>query len=84
MKSNVTTSHVIRIGPKHMLAGKYLAGPSDPKSVKRHGYGFDADESKAWPFPNERQAAAKVKVLVRHMEMWPQDFEVVKVETVEG
>lgn len=53
--------------PRNSLAGKYLEGPRDAKTVKRHGYGFTTDPEKAWPFPSEKQAKAKALIVDRHM-----------------
>jgi hypothetical protein len=49
----------------------YLQGPRTPKQVKRDGYGFTQDPSSAWPFKTQRAAAAKAKIVDRHMG-WEQ------------
>lgn len=49
------------------LAGKYLQGPRTPDLVRRNGYGFTSDPAQAWPFATEAQAAAKVRIVGRHM-----------------
>ena len=53
--------------PRDSLAGQYLEGPRDPKKVKRDGYGFTTDPTKAWPFPTKKQAEAKARIIERHM-----------------
>lgn len=49
------------------LSGRYIEGPRTPAEVKRDGYGFGRDRAKAWPFPNQRQAAHKARIIERHM-----------------
>jgi hypothetical protein len=48
-------------------SGQYLAGPRTPAEVRRTGYSFTGDRSAAWPFATEKQAAAKLRVVSRHM-----------------
>lgn len=50
--------------------GKYLQGPKPPAHVKKLGYKFDLDRSGAWPFPSEKQAVNKARIICRHMS-WP-------------
>lgn len=52
---------------RDVLAGKYLEGPCDAKQVKRHGYGFTVCARGAWPFRSRKQAAAKARIVERHM-----------------
>ena len=62
------SAFVVVVGyPRNAMAGKYLEGPRDPKTVKKLGYRFTPDREKAWPFPNERQAKAKALIVDRHM-----------------
>jgi hypothetical protein len=62
------SAFVVVVGyPRNSMAGKYLEGPRDPKTVKRLGYGFTLDIAMAWPFPTERQAKAKALIVDRHM-----------------
>jgi hypothetical protein len=62
------SAFVVVVGyPRNSMAGQYLEGPRDPKTVKKLGYGFTPDIAKAWPFPNERQAKAKALIVDRHM-----------------
>lgn len=59
---------VVVVGyPRNVFAGQYLKGPSDPKHVNRHGYGFTRESVEAWPFKTERAAQAKARILARHM-----------------
>lgn len=51
----------------YQRGGKYLQGPRTPEKVKRHGYGFTADPSEAWPFSTEAAAKAKARIVDRHM-----------------
>ena len=53
-------------------AKQYLQGPYTPKLVKMAGYGFTTDPERAWPFPSEAQAAAKARIVTRHMG-WDAD-----------
>jgi hypothetical protein len=48
-------------------SGQYLQGPRTPAEVRKLGYGFTSDRSAAWPFATEKQAAAKLRVVDRHM-----------------
>jgi hypothetical protein len=72
MKTELESAFVIRVA-RGLLAGKYLQGPLDAKQVRRDGYGFTDDPAQAWPFQSEKQAAAKEKVVARHMDFWPGD-----------
>jgi hypothetical protein len=47
--------------------GRYLKGPRPPAQVRRDGYGFTSDLAEAWTFPSEKQAAAKARIVDRHM-----------------
>lgn len=58
--------------------GKYLEGPRDAKSVKRDGYGFTEDRSRAWPFPTWARGNAKAKIVANHMRMIRDEFVVAK------
>jgi len=48
-------------------SGQYIAGPRTPEQVRKNGYGFTSDRSAAWPFATEKQAAAKLRIVDRHM-----------------
>jgi hypothetical protein len=48
-------------------SGQYLAGPRNPAEVRKLGYGFTSDPAAAWPFASEKQAAAKLRIVDRHM-----------------
>lgn len=62
------SAFVVVVGyPRNPMAGQYLQGPRDPKQVKRDGYGFTTERSKAWPFETEKAAAAKALIVDRHM-----------------
>jgi hypothetical protein len=52
--------------------GRYLKGPRPPAQVRRDGYGFTSDLAEAWTFPSEQQAAAKARIVNRHM-CWGPD-----------
>jgi hypothetical protein len=54
--------HHIRTTP-----GQYLQGLRTPAEVRKLGYRFTTDRAAAWPFPTEKQAAAKLRVVSRHM-----------------
>ena len=45
----------------------YLEGPLDPWYVKRYGYKFTAERWKAWPFPSEKSAANKARIVNKHI-----------------
>jgi hypothetical protein len=48
-------------------SGQYLQSPRTPAEVRKLGYGFTSDPAGAWPFVTEKQAAAKLRVVDRHM-----------------
>ena len=58
---------------------QYLHGPRTPETVKRLGYGFTLDPDKAWPFESRAKAAAKARIVTRHMG-WDADR--IKIETI--
>lgn len=75
------TTHIIQVGyPRAVLAGMYLKGPTSPQEVKRLGYAMTREKAEAWPFPNVRQASAKVKVLAKHFQMAVEEFVVLPME----
>ena len=45
----------------------YLKGPRAPHVVRKLGYSFTDDPTEAWPFPSEKQAQAKGRIVARHM-----------------
>jgi hypothetical protein len=45
----------------------YLEGPCDPWYVRNYGYKFTADKSKAWPFPSEKAAVNKARIVNAHI-----------------
>ena len=66
--SSGSAQWVVIVGyPRDSLAGRFLEGPRTPKQVKRDGYGFAKEVSKAWPFASQRQANAKARIVERHM-----------------
>ena len=67
MKDTLNTWVAVIRYSRETKAGQYLAGPKTPKEVKARGYGFTNDPKKAWPFPSEKQAKAKARVVDRHM-----------------
>ena len=58
---------------------QYLQGPRSAEKVKRHGYGFTDDPDKSWPFESRAKAAAKARIVTRHMG-WNADR--IKIETL--
>lgn len=64
-------NYIIRVkeAPGETLSGRYIHGPSTPAEVKQRGYHFGAEREKAWPFPTEKQAANKARIVERHMSM---------------
>jgi hypothetical protein len=46
---------------------QFLAGPLTAKQVKRDGYAFTRDPSKAWTFATWRKARNKAVILNDHM-----------------
>jgi hypothetical protein len=54
--------------PLNEMAGQYLEGPRSRDTVKKLGYGFTPDIEKAWPFPTERKALTKARIVERHMQ----------------
>ena len=65
----MTPIYIIRVkkAPGESLAGRYIHGPSTPAEVKRLGYHFGTEAEKAWPFPSEKQAVLKARIVERHM-----------------
>ncbi len=61
--------HFVRVVgiPGAALTGQFLQGPRTPSEVRRKGYGFTADSSKAWAFDSAKQALAKAAIVSRHM-----------------
>lgn len=66
-------NHIIKA---EFLDGKFLAGPDEPKDIRRDGYRFTEDPSEAWAFASEKQALAKRKVIARHFDTIDEEFEV--------
>lgn len=64
---NATTYLVICTKPTALVAVRYLEGPMQPEHVRKHGYSFTCDASKAWPFPSEAQARNKARIVNVHI-----------------
>ncbi len=61
-------AHVIVVGyPRDRLAGMLLQGPRAPEDVRSSGYGFTRSVADAWPFASAKQAAAKARIVDKHM-----------------
>lgn len=58
---------VVKTHESNLLEGQFLKGPRTPAEVKKLGYAFTKEESEAWTFPTEAQAAQKARVVARHI-----------------
>lgn len=57
---------LIEIGSGN-LAGMFLKGPRSAADVAKLGYAFTWDRDQAWPFPSQKAAAAKARIVNLHM-----------------
>jgi len=57
------------MNPHHIrtTSGQYLAGLRTLAEARKLGYRFTSDRGAAWPFATEKQAAAKLRIVDRHM-----------------
>lgn len=62
-----------------LLAGKFLAGPRDSMAVRKDGYAVTGDPAEAWPFAQENHAAAKGRIVARHLGIAGEPFELVEL-----
>lgn len=49
------------------IAGMLLKGPRSAADVAKLGYAFTWDRDQAWPFPSQKAAAAKSRIVNLHM-----------------
>lgn len=53
------------------LTDRFIKGPRTPAYVKKWGYCFTKDKDEAWPFPSEKAAAHKARIIEKHMRWLP-------------